>query len=118
MCLLGTDQCLYQLCTGHAGVRPNACPLKQLGCQSQAVGRDSEGGTPEVLKGATSELERAGLGYRQGVAQGYSYTSTGLPRLFVQREAVMIFALVSWPANKAPECTSVINSMTVSWLMF
>lgn len=82
------------------------------------MGRDSEGGTPEVLKGAASELERAGLESRRGVAQSYSWnTNTGLPRLFVQLEAV-IFALVSWPANEAPECTSVINSMAVGWLMF
>lgn len=82
------------------------------------MGRDSEGGTPEVLKGAASELERAGLESRRGVAQSYSWnTNTGLPRLFVQLEAV-IFALVSWPANEAPECTSVINSMAVGWLCF
>lgn len=82
------------------------------------MGRDSEGGTPEVLKGAASELERAGLESRRGVVQSYSWnTNTGLPRLFVQLEAV-ISALVSWPANEAPECTSVINSMAVGWLMF
>lgn len=33
--LWGLTSGLHQLCTGHAGVRPNACPLKQLACQSQ-----------------------------------------------------------------------------------
>lgn len=33
------------------------------------MGRDSEGGTPEALKGTASELEKAGLEGRRGVAQ-------------------------------------------------
>lgn len=88
------------------------------------MGRDSEGGTPEVLKGTASELEKAGLAGRRGVAQlhlehGHRVAAalgTGLLP-FVKLEAV-IFALVSWPANEAPECTSVINSVAVGWLMF